>query len=69
MSFAAYDIEAWRAALAMIRHYGPHALPRALARIDELRESEDVIGTATWALIAGAIMELTRERRESEPLN
>ena len=63
------DIEAWRAALAMVQHFGPHALQRALAQIDELRKAEDMIGTTTWALIADAIVELTRGRRDDEPLN
>ena len=64
-----HDIDAWRAALGMVQHYGPHALQRALARIDGLRKSGDEIGATTWALIAEAIMELTRDRRHDEPLN
>ena len=64
-----HDIEAWRAALAMVQHFGPHALQRALAQIDELRKAGDMIGTTTWALIADAIIELTRGRRDDEPLN
>jgi hypothetical protein len=34
-----------------------------------LRKSGDEIGATTWALIAEAIMELTRDRRHNEPLN
>ena len=49
-----HDIEVWRAALAMIQHFGPQALRRALTQIDELRKVGDVIGTATWAIIADA---------------
>ena len=64
-----HDIEAWRAGLAMVHHFGPHALQRALTRIDELRAVGDVIGAKTWALIADAIIELTRERGHDEPLN
>jgi hypothetical protein len=64
-----HDIEAWRAALAMVQHYGPHALLRALAQIDELRKTGDVIGVTAWALISDAIIELTRDRRHDEPLN
>ena len=64
-----HDIDAWRAALGMVQHYGPHALQRALARIDGLRKSGDEIGATTWALIAEAVMELTRDRRHDEPLN
>ena len=63
------DIEAWRAALAMLHHFGPHALRRALGRIDRLRMVGDTIGAVTWALIASAIIELTREPRYDEPLN
>ncbi len=64
-----HDIDAWRAALAMVQHYGPHALQRALAQIDHLRKAGDVIGATTWALIADAVVELTRGRRNDEPLN
>ena len=63
------DLEALRAALAMVQHYGPHALQRALAQIDELRKTGDVIDATTWALIADNIIELVRERRHDEPLN
>jgi hypothetical protein len=63
------DLEALRAALAMVQHYGPHALQRALAQIDELRKTGDVIGATTWALIADNIIELIRERRHDELLN
>jgi hypothetical protein len=63
------DIEALRAALAMVQQYGPHALRQALTQIDELRKTGDVIGVTTWAFIADAIIELTRDRRHDEPLN
>jgi len=64
-----HDIEAWRAASTMVQHFGPHALQRALTQIDKLRAIGDVIGAITWALIADAIIELTRRRRDDEPLN
>ena len=64
-----HDIDAWRAALGMIQQYGPHALQRALAHIDNLRKAGDVIGVVAWALIADAIAELSRARRNDEPLN
>ena len=64
-----HDIDAWRAALGMVQHYGSHALQRALARIDGLRKSGDEIGATTWALIAYAIIELTRDRRHDESVN
>ena len=64
-----HDIEAWRGALAMIQHFGPQALRRALTQIDDLRKVGDVIGAITWAIIADAIIELTRHRRDDEPLN
>ena len=64
-----HDIEAWRAALAMIQHFGPQALRRTLTQIDDLRKVGDVIGAITWAIIADAIIELTRHRRDDEPLN
>jgi hypothetical protein len=64
-----HGLEALRAALAMVQHYGSYALKRALSQIDELRSAEDVIGATTWALIADNIIELIRERRHDEPLN
>jgi hypothetical protein len=64
-----HDIEAWRVASTMVQHLGPHALRRALSRLDELRAVGDVIGIMTWALIADIIIELNRGRRDDEPLN
>ena len=64
-----HDIDAWRAAQGMIQHYGPHAPQRAPAHIDKLGKAGDVIGATAWAIIADAIMELTRDRRHDEPLN
>jgi hypothetical protein len=64
-----HDIDAWRAALRMIQHYGRHALRRALAHIYNLRKDGGAVGAMTWFLIAEAIMELTRDRRHDEPLN
>ena len=64
-----HDLEALRAALTMVQRYGPYALKRALAQIDELRNAGDVIRATTWALIADNIIELIRERRHEEPLN
>jgi hypothetical protein len=64
-----HDIDAWRAALGMIQYYGPLALQRALAHIDNLRMAGDVIGVVAWARIADAVAELNRARRNDEPLN
>ena len=64
-----HDIDAWRAALGMVQHHGPHALRQALAHIDGLRKSGDEIGATTWAIIAYAIIELTRDRRHDESVN
>jgi hypothetical protein len=64
-----HDIEAWRAALTMVHHFGPYALRRALAKIDELRAAGDIVGAVTWAIIADTIIELSRNRWDDEPLN
>ena len=64
-----HNIDALRAALTLIPQYGPHALQRALAQIDHLREARDVMGATLWATIADAIVEVTRGRRDGEPLN
>jgi hypothetical protein len=67
--FHVHDIDAWRAAIAMVQHYGPHALERAHAHLDDLRRAGDAIGVAVWGMIVHAIAELTRDRRDGEPLN
>ena len=64
-----HHIQAWRAGFTMVHHFGPHALRRALTRLDEFRAVGDVIGAKTWALIADVIIELTREREHNGPLN
>jgi hypothetical protein len=64
-----HDIDVLRAALAMIQHHGPYALQRALAHIDNFWKAEDMIGVFAWTLIADAIKELRRVRRNDEPLN
>jgi hypothetical protein len=64
-----HDVDAWRAALAMVQHYGPYALQRANAHLDDLRHAGDAVGVAVWAMIAAAIRDLTRDRQENEPLN
>jgi hypothetical protein len=53
----------------MIQHFGPQALRRALTQIDELRRVGDAVGATTWAIIADAIIEVSRHRRDEEPLN
>ena len=63
------DIDAWRAALVMVQHYGPHAAHRAHAHVDELRLAGDAIGVTVWGMIARAVDELIRDRRDGEPLN
>ena len=64
-----HDIEAWHAGVAMVHHYGPHALRRPSRELTRCGRSGSVIGAKTWALIADAIIALTRERAHDEPLN
>jgi hypothetical protein len=67
--FHVHDIDTWRAAIAMVQHYGPHALERAHSHLDDLRRAGNAIGVAVWGTIVRAIAELTRARRDGEPLN
>jgi hypothetical protein len=42
---------------------------RPVLHLRRLRPHGGLIGATTWALIADAIIELTRHRRDGEPLN
>jgi hypothetical protein len=64
-----HDVDVLRAALAMIQHHGTNALQRSLAHIDNFRNAGDMIGVFAWTLIADAIEEVRRVRRNDEPLN
>ena len=63
------DPDIFRAAQLMIEQHGPEAPLRASMRADQLLAERDAEGSAVWRRILEAIEELTRGRREEEPLN
>jgi hypothetical protein len=63
------DPDIFHAAKLLIDQHGADAPVRAAQRADELLEEGDVEGSRVWRRILEAIEELTRGRREGEPLN
>jgi hypothetical protein len=65
----AADPDITRAVKYMIDQHGEDAAIRASLRADELLAERDEEGSAVWRRILEAIEELTRGRRDGEPLN
>ncbi len=63
------DPDIFRAAKLVIDQHGSDAPIRAAQRCDELAELGDLDGVAVWRKILEAIDELTRARKDGEPLN
>ena len=63
------DIDAWRAAKAMIDRDGDEAEIQAAMRADDHLASGDMAGRFTWLLIVGAIRDLQRGRKPDKPVN
>ncbi len=63
------DPDIFRAAKLLIDQHGDDAAIRAAQRADELLDGGDMDGATVWRRISEAIDELTRGRREGEPLN
>jgi len=59
----------FRAAQLVIEQHGDDAPIRAARRADELLDEGGLDGVAVWQRILEAIEELTRGRRQDEPLN
>jgi hypothetical protein len=59
----------FRAAKLLIDRHGEHAPIRAARHADDLIRQGDYRGGVVWRLIAEAIEELTRDRRQWEPPN
>jgi hypothetical protein len=56
-------------ASAIIDQHGDDAALKAAERIDKQSDEKDAEGVITWRAILRAIEELTRGRREGEPVN
>jgi hypothetical protein len=56
------EIEVWRSAKLLIRHYGDAAFQHAEQKADELKAKADLDGWAKWLRIAAAVLELQEGR-------
>ena len=56
------DLDTWRAAQAMVKHYGDGAATEAAMRADEFLDQGILEGKRLWIRIMQAIEELQRER-------
>ena len=63
------DPDIFHAAMLLIEQHGDDAAIRAVQRVDTLAEEGDLDGAIVWRRILEAIGELTRTRRDGEPLN
>jgi hypothetical protein len=63
------DPDIFRAAKLLIDQHGEDAVSRASERAEELLTAGDAEGAVIWRRILEAIDELTRSRRDGEPLN
>jgi hypothetical protein len=63
------DLDIYRAAKLLLDRYGEVAAVRAERRVSELWDAGDAEGTAVWRQILHAVGELTRPRRDDEPVN
>jgi hypothetical protein len=52
------EIDIWRAAQLMLKHYGDKALEESAARVDEPAAAGDDNGEATWRRITDAVAQL-----------
>ena len=52
------EIDIWRAAQLMLKHYGEQALEESAVRADELSLAGDDDGAATWRRIMAAVTQL-----------
>jgi hypothetical protein len=55
------EIDIWRAANLMLKHYGHKALEESAIRADELAAAGDHDGAATWRRITAAVEQLAND--------
>ena len=63
------DLDVWRAAVSLAKHYGDGATAHAATRVAELMAAGDVEGHGVWLRISSALEEHLRERADREPLH
>ncbi len=64
------DLDLWRAAQVMVKHYGDSAATEAAMRVDEFLDQGIIDGQRLWMRIMDAIEELQRQRpREGEAVH
>ena len=60
------ELDIWRAAAAMVKHFGDGAALEAAQRADRLLDEGDTVGLAVWLRIARAIEELQRDKPDGQ---
>jgi hypothetical protein len=55
------EIDIWRAATLMLKHYGDKALEESAARADEMAALDDYHRQATWRRITEAVGQLANQ--------
>ncbi len=56
------ELDIWRAAQVMVKHYGDGAATEATKRADEFLDQGNLDGTRLWIRIMQTIEELQRDR-------
>ena len=69
MSRTITDLDIWRAAALIVKHYGDDATTHAAMRADALPAAGDLDGQRVWLRILSIIEEQRRERTAREPLH
>jgi hypothetical protein len=65
-----YDLEIYRLANVLLRKYGAAALSIAAKRVEDEKETGDVLTELVWKAVLGALQEWVRtERRPDEQVN
>ena len=63
------DLDIYHAAKLLLDRFKEGAAERAKCRASELRDEGDTEGAAVWWQILSAVEELTRAKRDDEPVN
>ena len=63
------DLDIWRAAVLLAKHYGDGAPAHAAKRTAELLAAGDLEGHGVWLRISSALEAHLRERADHEPLH
>jgi hypothetical protein len=62
------DKEVWQIAASILSHQRKNSVAYAERRAKEALDKDDVLGHAIWLAVKQAVVELTRQREEGEPV-